>query len=163
MHQNLTKFRNNEPISMDSLQNAITTISPLSKESMDIFILAWKHWNTQKDFFLLKENTVADYLYYIEKGVARIYYYKNDKEVTEWISLENQFFSSITGFFQRNPSNLTIQVIEPSVVYGIHHDDLMNLADKYHEIERLLRKMVTTSLRSEERRVGKECRTRWST
>jgi len=146
MHQNLTKFRNNEPISMDSLQKAITTISPLSKESMDVFILAWKHWNTQKDFFLLKENTVADYLYYIEKGVARIYYYKNDKEVTEWISLENQFFSSITSFFQRNPSQLIIQVIEPSVVYGIHHDDLMKLADKYHDVERLLRKMVTTSL-----------------
>ena len=29
---------------------------------------------------------------------------------------------------------------------GIHHDDFMKLADKYHDIERLLRKMVTSSL-----------------
>src|SRR5687767_7533631 len=146
MHQSLSKFKNSEIMPSESLQKAITTMSPLSKEGMNVFIPAWKHWNTQKDFFLLKENTVADYLYFIEKGVARIYYYKNDKEVTEWISLENQFFSSISSFFQRSPSNLTIQVIEPSVVHGIHHDDLMSLADKYHEIERLLRKMVTTSL-----------------
>ena len=113
---------------------------------MDAFTAAWKHWKVQKDFFLLKENTVSDYFYFIEKGVARIYYYKNGKEITEWIALDNQFFLSITSFFQRTPSHLIIQVIEPSVVYGIHHDDFMSLAAKYHELERLLRKMITGSL-----------------
>jgi CRP-like cAMP-binding protein len=131
---------------VESLQKAIESISPLSKESMDAFTAAWKHWKVQKDFFLLKENTVSDYFYFIEKGVARIYYYKNGKEITEWIALDNQFFLSITSFFQRTPSHLIIQVIEPSVVYGIHHDDFMSLADKYHDVERLLRKMITGSL-----------------
>ena len=113
---------------------------------MEAFTAVWKHWVTQKVFFLLKENTVSDYFYFIEKGAARIYYYKNGKEITEWIALDNQFFLSITSFFQRTPSHLIIQVIEPSVVYGIHHDDFMSLADKYHDVERLLRKMVTGSL-----------------
>jgi cAMP-binding proteins - catabolite gene activator and regulatory subunit of cAMP-dependent protein kinases len=129
-----------------SLQNAITAISPLSTKSLEAFIPAWKHWTTQKDFFLLKENTISDYIYFIEKGVARIYYYKNGKEITEWIAMDGQFFLSITSFFQRTPSYLTIQTIEPSQVYGIHHDDLMKLADEHHDIERLLRKMVTLSL-----------------
>ena len=31
-------------------------------------------------------------------------------------------------------------------MYVIHHDDLMKLADEHHDIERLLRKMVTLSL-----------------
>jgi CRP-like cAMP-binding protein len=31
-------------------------------------------------------------------------------------------------------------------VYGIHHNDFMSLADQYHDVERLLRKMVTASL-----------------
>ena len=131
---------------VNSLQKAITSISPLSEESMNVFSAAWKHWSTTKDFFLLKENTVSDYIYFIEKGVARIYYYKNGKEITEWIAMDQQFFLSITSFFQRTPSHLIIQTIEPSEVYGIHHDDFMSLADKYHDVERLLRKMVTTSL-----------------
>ena len=131
---------------MESLQKAVTAISPLSHESMNTFLNAWKHWSTTKDFFLLKENTVSDYIYFIEKGVARIYYYKNGKEITEWIALDGQFFLSITSFFQRTPSHLIIQTIEPSQVYGIHHDDLMRLADKFHDVERLLRKMVTLSL-----------------
>jgi len=131
---------------VELLQKAITAISPLSTESMDAFVRAWKHWTTQKDFFLLKENTISDYIYFIEKGVARIYYYKNDKEITEWVALDGQFFLSISSFFQRTPSYLIIQTIEPSLVYGIHHNDLMKLADEHHEIERLLRKMVTLSL-----------------
>jgi len=140
---------------LESLQKAITKISPLSDESMKAFLPAWKHWTTHKDYFLLKENTVSDYIYFIEKGVARIYYYKNTrpddpfergKEITEWLALDQQFFLSITSFFQRVPSHLIIQTIESSEVYGIHHDDFMNLADKHHDIERLLRKMVTASL-----------------
>lgn len=113
---------------------------------MNEFSNAWKHWSTPKDFLLVKENAVADYIFFIENGVARIYYYKHGKEITEWIALDNQFFLSITSFFQRTPSHLIIQTIEPSEVYGIHYDDFMRLADKYHEVERLLRKMVTGSL-----------------
>ena len=131
---------------MNSLQKTITAISPLSEESMNAFLMAWKHWSTAKDFFLIKESTVSDYIYFIEKGVARIYYYKNGKEITEWIALDGQFFLSITSFFQRTPSHLIIQTIEPSEVYGIHHDDLMRLSDEHHDVERLLRKMVTFSL-----------------
>ena len=140
---------------MESLERAITSISPLSEESSKAFLGAWKYWNTPKDFFLLKENAVSEYIYFIKKGVARIYYYKNPragdpagrrKEITEWLALDEQFFLSITSFFQRTPSHLIIQTIEPSEVYGIHHDDFMRLADKYHDVERLLRKMVTGSL-----------------
>ena len=131
---------------MESLQKVITAVSPLSNESMNAFTSAWKSWSTSKDFFLLKENTVSDHFYFIAKGVARIYYYKNGKEITEWIAMDGQFFLSITSFFQRTPSHLIIQTIEPSLIYGIHHDDLMRLADEYHDIERLLRRLVTLSL-----------------
>ena len=99
-----------------------------------------------KDYFLLREHTVSDYIYFIEKGIARIYYYKNGKEITEWIAMDEQFFLSITSFFQRTPTHLIIQTIEKSDVYGIHHNDFMSLAEQYHDVERLLRKMVTASL-----------------
>lgn len=131
---------------MDALQKAITEISPLSIESGESFFGAWKHWSTSKDFFLVREHAVCDYIYFIKKGIARIYYYKNDKEITEWIAMDGQFFLSITSFFERIPSYLIIQTIEPSEVYGVHHNDFMSLADRYHDVERLLRKMVTGSL-----------------
>lgn len=131
---------------MSPLEKAIGNISPLSPESGNAFINTWKYWPVPKDHFLLREHSVSDYIYFIQKGVARIYYYKNGKEITEWIALDQQFFLSITSFFERTPSHLIIQTLEPSEVYGIHHNDLMALADQYHDIEKLLRKMVTRSL-----------------
>jgi CRP-like cAMP-binding protein len=131
---------------MELLQKAITGISPLSTESMNLFLGAWKHWSVPKDHLLVREQAVSDYIYFIEKGIARIYYHKNEKEITEWIAMDEQFFLSITSFFERTPSHLIIHTLEPSEVYGIHHIDLMLLAEKYHDIEKLLRKMVTRSL-----------------
>ncbi len=58
---------------MEMLQKAINTISPLSKESWAIFLNAWKHWPVPKDYFLVREHSVSDYIYFIEKGGARLY------------------------------------------------------------------------------------------
>lgn len=131
---------------MDTLQFAIERISPLEGQALTDLMAAWKYWHCPKDHFLLREHTVSDYIYFIEKGAARIFYHKKEKEVTEWIALDGQFFLSITSFFQRSPSHLAIQTLEPSLVYGIHHNDLMTLADKHHAVEKMLRKMVTLSL-----------------
>ena len=131
---------------MELLQKAITSTSPLSAESMNSFLGAWKHWSVPKDHLLVREHSVSDYIYFIEKGIARIYYHKNEKEITEWIAMDEQFFLSITSFFERTPSHLIIQTLESSEVYGIHHNDFMASADKYHDVEKLLRKMVTRSL-----------------
>lgn len=128
------------------LQKAILKISSMSPQNMTSFLTAWKYWSVPKDHLLVREQTVSDYLYFIQKGAARIYYYKNEKEITEWIALDEQFFLSITSYFQRTPSHLIIQTLEPSEVYGISYNDFMALADQHHDIEKLLRKMITASL-----------------
>lgn len=131
---------------MEALEKAINRISLLSPEVMNEYLDVWQHWSVPKEYFLVREKEVADYIFFIKKGIARIYYYKNDKEITEWIAMDEQFFLSITSFFNRVPSHLIIQTLEASEVYGIHYNDFMRLADKYHEVERLLRKLVTGSL-----------------
>ena len=131
---------------MEALQKQMASITSVSKHSLEEFLAVWKHWSVPKDHFLLREKTVSDYIYFIEKGVVRIFYRKNEKEITEWIAMDQQFFLSIRSFFERTPTKLIIQTLEPSEVYGIHHDDFMRLADKHHDIEKLLRKMVTRSL-----------------
>lgn len=131
---------------MEKLLQALEKISTLEEGSLQHYLNAWQRWQVPKDHLLLREHAISDYIYFIEKGVARIYYHKNEKEITEWIAMDEQFFLSITSFFNRVPSHLVIQTIEPSIVYGIHYGDFMKLADQYHDVERLLRKMVTSSL-----------------
>lgn len=121
-------------------------MSPLSPGAMASFKAAWQVWQVPANHFLLREKSVSDYLYFIEEGVARIFYHKHDKQITEWIALDGNFFLSITSYFERTPSKLNIQTLEPSLVYGIHNHDFMRMAAENHEVETLLRKMVTRSL-----------------
>src|SRR5215212_6911506 len=112
---------------------------------MVAFRSSWKKWVVPKDHFLVREKAVAEYIFFIEKGIARIYYYKKGKEITEWIATDGTFFLSITSFLQRVPGKLIIQTIEPSEVYGIHYNDLHALAAQYHDVETLFRKMMSGS------------------
>ncbi|MBL7727917.1 MAG: Crp/Fnr family transcriptional regulator [Dinghuibacter sp.] len=135
------------------LQHATFQISPLSGESSAEFFKAWQQWDLPKEHQLLRQQQVADYIYFIQKGIARIYYYKNEKEITEWIAREGEFFLSITSFFERIPSTLIIETLEPATVFGIHHNELSRLAAQYHDVETLFRKMVSLSLILSQRRM----------
>ena len=131
---------------METFNKRIDAIGLLSPESKTVFLNAWESWSVPKDHFLVRENAIAHHLFYIKKGIARIYYFKNGKEITEWIALDDQFFFSIISFFEQKPSNLIIQTIEASEVMGIHHNKLMALCDQFHDIERWFRKAITGSL-----------------
>jgi CRP-like cAMP-binding protein len=128
------------------LNKHIQAIHPFQGEALTAMLNAWQHWDCPRDYLLLREQTVSDYIYFVEQGSVRIYYYKQGKDITEWLTLDEHFFLSINSFFQRQPSRLIIQTMEPSLVWGIHYNALMQLADEYHSIEKLLRKMVTGSL-----------------
>ncbi len=131
---------------MDTLEKEINKISLLSPEVMKIFLEAWEHWTLPKDHVLLREHQVCDYIFFIKKGIARIYYYKNEKEVTEWFATDQTFFLSIISFFERKPSRLIIKLLESSEVWGIHYSNLTQLAGRHHEVETIFRKMLTQSL-----------------
>jgi len=131
---------------MNILAKETNKISPLSPEVMDVYTAAWEHWVLPKDHVLLREQQVCDYIFFIKKGIARIFYHKNDREITEWFALDENFFLSIVSFFERTPSQLIIKLLEPSEVLGIHHNKLMELAASHHEIETLFRKMLAGSL-----------------
>ncbi len=138
---------------MEALEKALQHIHPLSDAGMERLLVAWQYWSVPKDHVLLREHQVSDYIYFIHKGSARIFYFKSGKEVTEWIAMDRQFFMSITSFFERSPSRLIVQTLEPAEISGIHHNELMKLAAEHHELETLLRKMLTLSLILSQRRM----------
>jgi hypothetical protein len=51
-----------------SLAKAIRKFNPLSQESEAAFLTAWKDWELPKDFYLLREKEVSDYIYFIERN-----------------------------------------------------------------------------------------------
>jgi len=131
---------------MESFFKTVSQFVSLSAESTQSLGAILKRSVFRKADVLIKQDTVCNYLYFIESGLTRTYYLKDGKDVTDWISPENSFACSIISFLTRKPDRRVIEALEPSVVYGLHHDDLEKLYQKYHDIERLGRLLISSGL-----------------
>jgi CRP-like cAMP-binding protein len=78
-------------------------------------------------------------IYFIKKGVARIFYYKDGVDVTESFSFEGDIIARVESLFTGNPSQKAIQVLEDSKFVAINAVALFNLYDSHPQIERLFR------------------------
>lgn len=118
----------------------------LSAESKKEFSDILKQMVLPKGHVLVKADTVCNYVYYIEKGLSRTFYLKDGKDVTDWISTEKTFACSIVSFITRKPDRRTIELLEDSLLWAIHHDELEKLYSVNHEIERFGRLLTSHGL-----------------
>lgn len=80
-------------------------------------------------------------IYFINKGIARIYYFKDGIDVTENFFFENSIIARVESLFTRKPSRKAIQILEDAEITGINANLLFKLYDSFPEIERLFRKI----------------------
>ena len=80
-------------------------------------------------------------IYFIKKGVARIYYFKDGIDITESFFFENSIIARVESLFTGKPSRKAIQILEDAEIIAINSTQLFKLYDTYPEIERLFRKI----------------------
>ena len=101
---------------------------------------------------VVNEGEVCDAIYYVERVLFREYYYKNNKEVTEYLAVDGNVFMCIESLFQNEPSKLIVEALEPSVVYALPKDRLEEVALHNVNIQILYRKILEESLIISQRR-----------
>lgn len=95
---------------------------------------------------ILKEGDVCRSIIYIDKGLLRQYYLKNNKEVTEYLAVEGNIMMSIESLFREQPSMQQIEAIEPSIIYHLPKQRLEEVALHNVNIQILYRKILEESL-----------------
>lgn len=120
--------------------------SPLSDAALDKIASILVRTEVKKNTLYLKEGEVSKYIGYVYQGMLRLFYYKNKKELTEHFACEGTNFFSIESFFRQQPTHLMIEALENSVVYGLPHDELLELAAEHYEIEVMYRTLIENSL-----------------
>ena len=131
---------------MENFFRMVSQFAILSSDSEQALSSCLKELEFTKGHIIVKQNTICNYLYFVERGLTRTYYLKDGKDVTDWISDENSFACSIISFISRKPDRRAIELLEPSVFYALHYDDMEKLSSKYHDIETLFRKLVSFGL-----------------
>jgi CRP-like cAMP-binding protein len=84
-------------------------------------------------------------IYFVKRGIGRIYYYKDGLDITESFAFENSLIARVESLFTGKPSRKGIQVLEDSVFIGISAQALFDLYDQYPDIERLFRKIFESA------------------
>lgn len=101
----------------------------------------WLNGNIEERSFgknaeILAEGKTCNYLYYVRSGMLGGYYFRDDKQVCNWISVENEFATSYYSFISREPSYETILSMESSTVQYISFTRLKELYALFPETER---------------------------
>ena len=61
-----------------------------------------------KNEFILREGEISTNIFWIVKGLVRQFYFKNDKELTEYMATENNIVMCIESLFREQPTKLQI-------------------------------------------------------
>lgn len=120
--------------------------STMTHDELDILESILVPYRYGKGEKILSEGEVCKNIYWVVKGLVRQYYYKNGKELTEYMATENTICMCIESLFREEPTRLQIMAIEPTVVYALPKADLEAVAMKSVNIQILYRKILEESL-----------------
>ncbi len=101
---------------------------------------------------IVDEGQVSDSIYYVERGLVREYYFKNNKSVTEYLAADGTIFMSIESLFREEPSKIVVEALEQTILYALPKQRLENVALHNVNIQILYRKILEESLIISQRR-----------
>ncbi|QES88566.1 Crp/Fnr family transcriptional regulator [Rhizosphaericola mali] len=109
-------------------------------------------WKDYKDYFhqmeapaktiLLHEGKISKKMFFIEKGSLRVWFNNDGKELTCQFFFENEMVGSIESFRKNIPSPVTIETIEPSVLWWIYKRDFDKMMEAIKVVPQLRDKFI---------------------
>lgn len=85
---------------------------------------------------------VENHMNFITKGLIRKYYKKGNEEFIVQLSIEGHLISCQESFYTRTPSEYIIETIEPSTVISMSYDDMEQMFQSSHNLERIGRLVI---------------------
>lgn len=126
---------------MTSLFQYFKNFNPLSQEAENAIAEICSIVTIKKNNDLQPIGHTCKTIYFINKGLARIYYLNDGIDITESFSFENNIIARVESLFTGKPSRKAIQILEDAEIVAINANLLFKLYDGFPEIERLFRKI----------------------
>lgn len=126
---------------MQALFQYFKKFNPLSKEAEQAILSICSTIHIKKNEDLQPIGHTCKTIYFIEKGSARIYYFKDGTDITERFFFENSIIARVESLFTGQPSRKAIQALEDAEIIAINAPGLFKLYDSFPGIERLFRKI----------------------
>jgi signal-transduction protein with cAMP-binding, CBS, and nucleotidyltransferase domain len=106
-----------------------------------------------KSQIILKPNQIATRAWFIEKGAAMGFIFREDKKVPFWFWNEGELMVSLNSFFNQVPSESYIELLEPSVLLSISFEHVSEIIKTFPESNDYIRKIMHEYQRMSEKRI----------
>lgn len=134
------------------LLHVLSCLHPLTKRVEDYLCNHVRPMKVKKKKLLLKEGTICNNVYFIRKGVIRGFTFEGQRELTTWISTDNELVTSIPALDEPVPSLDNIQAIEDCELLMLRIEELNWLYEHYPEFNCVGRKLIQRYYGDAERR-----------
>lgn len=116
-------------------------------EEIDRFNSLLHYREIPRKTFLLQEGEVCNFEAYVNKGCIRTYYIdEKGDEVTLQFAIEGWWVSDIASFYERKPSHMFIESLEPCEVLLLSPESKEKLLLEVPKFERIFRLLIQRNL-----------------
>lgn len=121
------------------LDKFIMKYAPFSAEELEGITSKFYSKQVKKNDYLLRNGDVCKDIVFVQKGCLRLYYVKDDVEVSVWFAFPQSSAIEIYSFISGNPSNYFLQAIEDSEVLCLRKTELEKLYQGQPKMETMMR------------------------
>jgi len=119
----------------------------LSDDTVQLFDNLTDKVELPKGHQLLKEGSHSKKVYFIEKGMLRLYYLRDGKDVTHFFHTENQVYAPIENIFLNQSYPYRLETLENSVLRTVDFAQIEKHIDENVNLQRFVRYVLTYSLK----------------
>ena len=138
---------------MLELLQFLDSIFPLSEGLKQFLLEKLMRKEIPKKGFLLKKGRVCENISFIESGLVRCFYVKDDKEISSWFMKEGDVIVSVESFFSQGESYESIQALEDCIINYISYKDLQYAFHNFPEFNFVGRVLTEKYYRLSEQRL----------
>jgi len=122
-----------------NLKKFISRFVTLSDAELEEVTNKFKSKPVKKNSYLLREGDTCKDFIFVQKGCLRLYYVKDDIEVSVWFAFQHSSAIEIYSFISENPSEYYLQAIEDSEVLYIPKTELKKLYQHQPKMQEMMR------------------------
>ena len=137
---------------VSSLLALLNYFYPLSKEIETFLTTHAVPCSFRRGELILKAGDICGQVYFIKKGAVRGFIKEDKKDITTWITAENELVTSISSLESDEPSIENMQAVETCEMFSLSFADLQNLYAQSPEFNIVIRKLLQQYYRDAERR-----------
>ncbi|MBE2289811.1 MAG: Crp/Fnr family transcriptional regulator [Chitinophagaceae bacterium] len=114
--------------------NYMNDIRKLDADVIRSFDEGCEYIDVARNEYLLRDGEVCNYLYIITEGLVRMYYIKEDEEISSMFLEPFAPFTAPDSFYSRKPGYMCLQAVVPTRLARIHYHRLQQLYDQHPDL-----------------------------